>query len=219
MNDIAILKSNSVYRIGDIFLCNGPRFKKDREEILNNKKYQNTILYDYLIHKSNEKDYTLLNDCIKTYINKNHLKIPHQNELVVHVRLGDIVGNTLHRKSKFSYESVKRKYSDLISNDLFNEYNINNATIVTALHFGNDVARNRYLYEDDAKIKSLDILNDIETQIKQQNISYSIISNENIDVDFCYMANAKYFKQSFGGFSQIISELVSINGGISFDLL
>ena len=218
MNNLSILKYNSVYRIGDLFLCNGPRFKKDREQVLNNEVYKNSIMRNYLNNKSTEQDYKCLNDCIKSYAHKHNLNVPSSTELVIHVRLGDIVGNTLHRKSKFSYEKTVELYSDIFSNINLHKHDIKKVTIVTALHFGNDKARNLYMYEDDAKNKSYEIIDNILNQCKNNNYQASILSSNDIDTDFCYMANSSFFKQSLGGFSKIICELVKYNNNITFDL-
>ncbi len=62
MNNIKILKDNSIYRINDVVYMFGEQWDVDREEILSNKRYEGTILRDYLETKRYELDFETLSE-------------------------------------------------------------------------------------------------------------------------------------------------------------
>ena len=61
--------------------------------VLNNKTYNKTILHEYLKINGlyNTTNLNILLEIIEKYNSDNNLPIPQNNEIVIHLRMGDVV--------------------------------------------------------------------------------------------------------------------------------
>ena len=87
---IRVMESNSVYRLGDIILNSGHRWKHDYNIIANNDNYKNTILRAYIDNKN--PDIKIDRKCLSQVVKQFTEKVETSDDvLYVHLRLGDIV--------------------------------------------------------------------------------------------------------------------------------
>tara|TARA_X000001036_G_scaffold440125_1_gene494664 strand:- start:4196 stop:5011 length:816 start_codon:yes stop_codon:yes gene_type:complete len=207
IDQIKILKENSVYRMGDIILEKGQnRLEQDCHAILSDPNYKNTILYDYLTRKTKKPDWDTLKEIVINHTYKHKYDTAKPTDLVVHMRLGDIwdpeaPGNQAKRASQSS-----NHYKDFFVNAPFEAFpEINRIVIVTALHFGADETINRYFYNKNAASKSLEAAQDLVGQSKDAGLKVKIVSNENTDADLCFMSTARFF---VAGVSQFAEKVV-----------
>lgn len=203
LQNISILKENKVYRIGDVFTGAGIRFERDRKSILTNPQYNNTILFNYLQNKQKYRDILTMRKIIDRHIDLYNYPTPEENELVIHLRLGDILQ---HKKNiNYSHETYDRL------NKKINFKDFSKISIVTALHFGgfDDHPKGpKYMFSEKAKENSFTFFRYVESQINESGHSVKLISSDNIDQDFCYMAKSQWFVKSKRGFSNLISKLL-----------
>lgn len=210
---IAVLKGNEVYRVAEGWkLCS-----KVIGKIKYQKEYKNTILYKYLAKNVNcvKKDTNIMINAINEYQKENNIKIPDDRTLVVHLRLGDDLTFFTNEKSKDILKQI---------NDIINKYpEIDNITIVTALHYGVKHKNSMYekskskigthtrkwLYSDVSKRINYDKIKSFLKQLSSYtNKSLFIRSNTNIDHDLVFLVNAKYLLAKTGGaFTTLINEI------------
>ncbi len=204
MDNIKILKTNQVYRVNDLVLQRGIRWQQDRETILSDPKYRETILYSYLTQKRYERDFQTFKLVVRDHQSK--YERPSHDSLVIHLRLGDVMdlNDTQH------YEKARQIYKDL---HLIGLPRLKDATIVTALHFGANPLNNKYFYSDIAKERSFEILQLLSEELKIQGLNVSYKSSENIDEDLCFMSGSKYFLKSLSGLSNIVAKCMH-NGSL-----
>ena len=110
-NKIETIKSNPDYRIADVIYKKGIRWNDSKKKIINEKKYFDTILYKYL--NTNKKDIVDLKLLKKIIIREGTIKdfqFPKKNELVVHIRAGDVV--------EFDWMFLSKDYLKEINNYL-----------------------------------------------------------------------------------------------------
>lgn len=202
---IKILKENKVYRVADLFYMDGNRWQQDRDAILNNSEYKDTILFDYLMNMNHEQDF----ECFKT-IALNHAtkykQKPEHEDLVLHLRLGDsfdINGrDKIDNRVNWSYHQYKvffRKNRDYLKT-------VENVKIVTAMNFGADELTGNYFYTKECYDESMKFVDYILKRLKSLNCNVQIISNENIDIDICYIMQSKHFAPGLSKFSTLLFE-------------
>ena len=204
LQKVSILKENQTYRIGDIFFGTGIRFQRDSDSILTDPQYKSTILFDYLQDKQKERDISTMQKVIDHHIDLHNYPTPGENELVIHLRLGDILQ---HKKTINYYHET---YDRL--NKKINFKDFSKISIVTALHFGsfsNHPKGPKFMFSEKAQEESFTVLRCVESQINAAGHSVNLISSDNIDKDFCYMVKSRWFIKSQGGFSRLISNLLS----------
>jgi len=206
-NSVKVLKTNQVYRFGDLFYRRGIRWQNDRNIILNSKQYNNTILRDYLNYKKKEEDYQTLKSIALEHIKNKKYKTPEEDELVIHFRCGDIFSEEDYISKKYIIDQF-----DFFKNNIFNKKKsllnsslIKKVTVVTALHYGSNEINGLYFYNQNSHNRSFEFLNFIENEIKYYGHDMNVFSNFNIDLDFCYMISSKYFFGKVGGISNIIN--------------
>lgn len=207
ISQVQILKENSDYRCADIVYHRGRRWKHSKNQILNNPKYQNTIFNNFLKNNNgNDKNLKFLLKCIKEYCFSNNLPIPDDDELVIHLRMGDVV---VHKWF------LSKNYIDLIKKIKKNN-TINKITIVTSFAYqpwseeSIHLAKNPkpWNYTDDKQEKNEKIFSKLLSNLLEQfNLPITIYSNKNIDVDICYCVFSKHFIKDAGGFSDLMEKL------------
>lgn len=203
LQKISILKENKVYRINDIFAGAGIRFERDSKSILTEPQYNNTILFDYLQNKQKERDILMMQKIIDRHIDLHNYPTPEENELVIHLRLGDLLNQK--KDVNHYYETFKNL------NKKIDFKKFSTISIVTALHFGSfdDHPKGPWnMFSEKAQENSFAFFRYAESEINKAGHSVNLISSNNIDKDFCYMAKSQWFVKSKRGFSGLISKLL-----------
>tara|TARA_B100000886_G_scaffold104946_1_gene69957 strand:+ start:5345 stop:6115 length:771 start_codon:yes stop_codon:yes gene_type:complete len=213
INKIKIMKNNKHYRYGDVIFNKGFYWKDSIDFILENMP--DSILGKYLQNKrniyereSNDIICEKFNNVIKEHIKKNYIILPKDNELVIHLRVGDVVVKDWFLEKNYQY----------IIKNYINKYGINKCTFCTAFHYGNYIERNLWIYSDESHEKNKTKLYNLFKELTEQfKISFDVKSSPNIDDDFIYMLKAKHFVSDKGGFSTLIKNIRTYNG-LSNDL-
>jgi hypothetical protein len=135
------------------------------------------------------------------------IDLPSENDIVFHVRLGDIVvdfrfGDVFFYKKDWglTLKEIKSILQKVKKNNAGNKIILVYGSHKTGI---NQKANNKYL----KGIKKLIIENGFEIESK---------NSSNPDNDFIYMSQSKKFIRSGGGFSRITGRFVKKNGGIVF---
>ena len=217
INNIKILKHNSDYRVSDVIYKLGERWEHSGNMILKNEKYNETILQEYLkiIGIYDNFNLNILLEIIKKYNSNNNLPIPQDNEIVIHLRLGDVVVHNWF---------LSKNYIELINNILKNNNNINKITFVTCFSYQEWSPEQLYLrknaplweYTEEKHNKNIEQINILFNNIISllPNIEINIYSNYNIDYDMCYCVLSKHFIYDNGGFSNLLFKLNNLNKNI-----
>lgn len=212
--DVRVLKENKHYRFSDLFFRRGKRWRKDRDTILNDIKFKDSILRQYLEQKTEERDYKTLKEIIKYYISKNNLKCPSESELVIHLRCGDIFLKT----DRYDVRRVNKQYR-LINNLLKKQKKIftneiNKVSVVTAMHFGANELHQKYFYSEEVYNENIKFLEFFEGVINNIGYELNIISNNDFDQDLCYMASSNFFLKGVSQVTKIIEQCLVKNAKV-----
>lgn len=196
------------YRLGDIL--KGYCIKNKEYKYINGikKNLPNSIGSKYLNKTSDRKDKKLdlqiLNEILNDIKNK---KKPNKNDIVVHLRLGDVLLD--YKNDKFVYFKYKTKeYAIILENFEKTMKKIDNKKkiiLVYGIHNSNGEKK---------KILSEIYLKKIRKILKKYNFKFSERVNYNPDDDFYFMSQSNTFIKSGGGYSKIISQIVKLNGGV-----
>jgi len=207
ISQVQILKGNSDYRCADIVYHKGERWEHSKNQILNNPKYENTIFNNFLKNNNgNDKNFNFLLKFIKEYCFNNNLPIPDDDELVIHLRMGDVV---VHKWF------LSKNYINLIK-EIKKNNTISKITIVTSFAYQTWSQESMYLrkkselwnYTHEKQKKNEKGLFKFLSNIQNQfNLPITIYSNKIIDVDLCYCVFSKHFIKDTGGFSDLLEKL------------
>lgn len=209
-NKLALLKSNTTYRLGDVFLRAGNRWKQDRHTILTGTKYDGTILKEYLLNKTHERDYTTLKNVINQIGDEKQYLQPDKNELVVHLRTGDSMDTEIKYNNSARIPDLTDKINQIkrVISATTENNQIEKITAVTALHFGNEAATGLFQYSDEIYTRNIEFLEGFIKNINDIGFELNIMSNSEIDRDIYYMARSKHYLPSISNISKIISKCV-----------
>jgi len=196
------------YRLGDII--KGYFINTNNNKYLNNivKTIPNSIGGKYitltknLAKKDKINNYTILKNIIK----EKTIEFPNHNEIVFHIRLGDIIsgfknGDIVINKKNWGinlkqinniFKSIKDKKKKII--------------LIYGSHKKNINIKNNNLF-----------LSKVYKILKENGFKFENKNSGNPDKDFVYMCNSKIFIKSGGGFSRIIADIVKMNGGKVID--
>ena len=204
--NIKILKENKVYRFTDLVLQRGIRWREDRETIMTDKQYSNTILYDYLsslgsLTKNEKPNLRYLHECIIKHSINNNLKLPKKDFLTIPLRLGDILDIPGRYKKSINYYS--NIYEKILQSRLKEPKGI---YIVSAMHFGANDKNGMYFFTEEAKNKSLALFSNIVDQLRSLECPIEVISHDDIDVDICFIARSEYIFPSESKMTQLIRD-------------
>jgi hypothetical protein len=192
----------NIYRLGDLVIINN-MLPEHCDIILND--YPNSIASEFILEKKNKsinyyygnpsKD--IRNETIKIisniamkYANENINLIPEDinNSMVIHLRLGDVMGGKLwHEKERLPFDIDDLKIK--INNDEIKKY------IIGKCHYDYAVFND---YDECNKL-SLDYLNKV---IKEFNAIH--LNTDNADLDLSCAIKCKIFVQGRGHYSQLI---------------
>lgn len=187
------------YRFSDVIRHSGHYWRESTQFILDNKRFEGSILREYIeqspghnLNSMNKNFRSVLKDMIQR---RTPSRIPANDELVIHLRLGDIN----HISSKDYKGIIKRYVSD---------QNIKRVTFCTAFHYGNNYDQNMWIYTDTQHKKNVNkVKTMLGTLMSLQHITIDVKSTHNIDDDFLFMCKAKHFESHDGGFSKLIQEV------------
>jgi hypothetical protein len=163
-----IYKHNKHYRLGDIILEQGHRYKHDREIVLTNPKYKDSFLYKYLTNIG----HIPLVDIFNTY---SDTITPSNQTLYINLRLGDVVmkntGEIHHPecygKSKGTFLYNPEKLYNMVTTTIDLNKQINNICLVSALHFGDNEMYNIWKWSSEAEHENYKLLEPILCKLKE----------------------------------------------------
>lgn len=221
INNIKTLKTNSDYRICDIINKRGRRWEHSLKMVLQDTKYDNSILKNYLTkNPKNELNISLFYECIKDFKSKRkNIKVPSSDELVIHLRLGDIVTNEWFKKTE---KHFPQKLANNI-NAISQKNTFKKITIVTCFAYQAWSKECINYYKGSKKpadwgytnekqlinyLHILNILNTIRSECSEHCLD--IVSNRNPDLDIIYCTYSNLFlldsRTPYGGFSALLNE-------------
>lgn len=202
LTDIRIFKENKTYRVTDLILRKGVRWEEDRQTILSDKQYAGSILFKYLTKKRYENDLGTLQDIIHDHINVHNVEQPREDELVVHLRLGDVMDDY----DKRTYDNCLAMYKNFAARIPLKKLPVDRATIVTAMHFGANEKNGKYFFSERAKTRSYKIAELVATQLVERGLDVRFFSHDDVDLDFCYMVGSHYFVKGQSKLSDLVVE-------------
>ena len=212
--------SGTAYRLGDIVARNDPYVCSGY--YLN--KHKGTIGYEYAAKTNERNNFRVLYKISK--LRKKKLKtIPKNNEIIVHLRLGDVielsnlsVDEYLETNKKFDkvavgmnclvqYIKPRKFYEDYILKNIKKIKEIDTVVFVAGDH-----------QELDSLKKSKEYLEKVSEIFEHNGYKIKVRFNEyTADDDFVYCSNAKYFVPSGGRYSELISNVAKFNNGKVYD--
>lgn len=211
------MHNRPVYRLGDMFMYSEIQRKFNLGgKYYHLKHFSDSVASEYMKKTTKKADYDTLHKIIIQ--RSKNIEVPILNELVIHLRLGDVIDNSpysveelLQKQRAYitpysrSYVKPMSYYEDIL--DKIKDYNIHHITLVGGVkNKKNDdyVSRIKEFFERNGYRVELRISNNFEW--------------ENADDDFLYMCNSKFFVPSGGNFSKIICELVNRNNNKCFNI-
>ena len=202
--EIEILKANKHYRFTDLILCRGIRWAQDRQTILEDGRYKNTILRKYLertqnIHLMEPPRLRDLYEIISQHAFENNFKRPDLNSLTIPLRLGDIT----EKKQRFD-QSI-RLYKNLRQNIKKLEIPTPKTIyIVCALHYGANEINGKYFFSEDSYRKNYRLFEMIYNQLSKLDSKIVLVSSRDIDKDICFISRSHYIYPSESKMTKLI---------------
>ena len=159
-----------------------------------NKNFPNSIASQYVkkVGYPNSfkiEDYKTIKDIFSTF----KYKKPDKSALVIHLRLGDTVAKDYGDEYSYGmkyYESLLRKVRE--------NKKIKKIDIVTGLHI------NVYVKESNERLNQI-------VHLFEKYYPVEVILTKNPDKDFYYMSHSKFFANSGGGFSLLVTNYLKKN--------
>ena len=202
--EIKILEANKHYRFTDLILCRGIRWAQDRQIILEDERYKNTILRKYLerthnIHLKKPPRLRDLHEIIYQHAFENNYKRPGVNSLTLPVRLGDIT------EEKERFDQSIRLYKNLHRNIKKLEIPTPKTIyIVSALHYGANEINGKYFFSEDSYRKNYELFEIIYKQLSKLNSKIVLVSSRDIDKDICFISRSHYIYPSQSRMTELI---------------
>lgn len=202
-----IKKSTLGYRLGDMVELWGLDHIDGKKYHF--KNFPNSIASRYLkITTTVPHDVNILNKIISLSPFKDYKK-PEKNELVIHVRLGDVIINEIPKlvfNSKKNHRYLRNKiYYDNIVKKL--PKHIEKITLVTGFHYKNGIKKSK---------EYLGLIEKFLNEKGYKNIQMFI--DRNADEDFLYMSHCNYFVTSGGNFSNLVAKMVKHKNGTVYTI-
>ena len=197
-----IYKNNNIYRIGDLFFAwpaNVLRWQNERNIILTDPKYKDSVLYDYLTNKTREHDYEALKFACQRFILKNNCVTPKKNELIIHLRLGDMMNYY-----KNDYEKSDTAFINYLKK--FDYSHLAKVTILAVINFAGYKGNWDNRYDVNREQRSISRFNSVMNFFTELGIPVSHFS-KSIDEDFCYGAFSHNLITTTGGFSELMKKI------------
>jgi len=221
-------RHKSLYRLGDFV-----KKKVYREELYPSyiEDYPNSIAVEYYKKTKKNNDLDVLLEIIKS----RRKQIPDSNALIIHMRIGDVIDSRPETVNEFLTKYVDYHLDDgtkhnyvkplIYYKEIFEKKENDLKEIKEIILIGG------FHYEEDHS-KSLFYAKSLSEQIQRyfkkifrKNIKMTLEIKENesseghdksADEDFIYMASAKHFIASGGGFSDLLANLILKQDGIVY---
>lgn len=198
------LIDNYIYRISDSMKLSVSH--KINKEILENDKYDGTILRKVLTKRNNKdnKNDELIYTTMDEHIKEKNIELFDETHLVVHLRLGDIVEQFVQASGNIR-EQINKKCKE--------HPEIKSIVIVTALHYGHPSQKNKfynsgtYSYNEGSHKRNINALLEFIKKLDKP----VLIQSSDIDIDFCKMVFTKHLITTKGGFSKLVGQLNEIH--------
>ena len=203
LSSVQILSSNPVYRVSDVILQRGIRWQKDRDTILSLDKYEDTILRKYLERKSSENDYDELAKVIEEHGKERGYRRPSGDELVMHVRTGDIFSDSVKEAGRRTDLNI---YDAFIRQLDIREMNISRIVVVTAMHFGANDLNGNFFLEQKAVDRSYELLKNIDLACDRLGVDTQLYSNRDTDMDLYFMVSSQHFVKGNSNIGDIVAK-------------
>jgi hypothetical protein len=198
LSKIITLKSNPHYRMADVFFRKGCRYLDSTEKVLSLPEFDGTILKTYLqeVADVEKPDIDLLSHIFDRALRKDDPQLPEANELVIHIRAGDVTVQDSFLRKDFATE-IRRHHG------------IKRCSLVICFAFQEFIERGLFLFTEEKLEKNRETVSDFISSLLLDfcDIEFNVVSNKEIDRDFTYMVSAQYFVRDVGGFSDLICKL------------
>ena len=201
-----LYSDNKMYRIGDM-VSTYSRFL-DSGEKYHLKTFPNSIASEYMKKTKKFKKYNILADIVKERSN-NTDDLPNDKDLIVHLRVGDVVEDNSSNLSQiltnYSYNFL-HNYTCPIRNiqDKINKSKENFDKIILVAGSHKDILSPR-------SCKYIDV---VKKYFENNGHIVELRLGKNPDDDFIFMSNAKYFIPSCSGnYTLLVKKIVKILGG------
>jgi hypothetical protein len=201
-----LYSDNKMYRIGDM-VSTYSRFL-DSGEKYHLKTFPNSIASEYMKKTKKFKKYNILADIVRERSN-NTDDLPNDKDLIVHLRVGDVVEDNSNNLSQiltnYSYNFL-HNYTCPIRNiqDKINKSKENFDKIILVAGSHKDILSPR-------SCKYIDV---VKKYFENNGYIVELRLGKNPDDDFIFMSNAKYFIPSCSGnYTLLVKKIVKILGG------
>ena len=198
-SSVVLLKDNFIYRVSDSLKLAVTH--KINQEILKNEDYKGTILHRILTkRKSNSLDDDMIYSSLQEYTNEHEIELFDETVLVIHLRMGDIVGKTFKKVN----ELIAKIKSYLSKHD-----NISKIVLATALHYGEPMKQNKFYcagnfsYNEKSYTHNINILLDFIRKMERK----VQIQSSSIDVDLCKLVFCQHLITTEGGFGELVKKM------------
>ena len=215
------------YRLGDMFKTHLQRRRKDGAK-LHYQQFNTSIATEYIRRivdpfnsTAGDADCATMMKILKERIDRNETlqsMLPDNKTLVIHLRTGDVIdnndfsireflssnnaSNSVHRNR--SYTRGLPFYADIWDQIQSAHILIDRILVITGWHY------------EIHHFRSIAYINEVIKYLEQMVDRVEIRVNESPDEDFIIMSRSRYFVQSGGGFSRMVSGMVQMNGGRVF---
>ena len=198
ISKIVTLKSNPHYRMADVVYRKGFRYRDSTQAILAASEFEGTILKRYLLDNPDieSPNIPLLSRIVGRTVASRKLHLPQHDELVVHIRAGDVVEHDWFLKTNFAEQIEKYSTARICS-------------IVICFAFQEFIEKGWWLFSNEKLQKNVAMLEALLVNLLSQfpEIRFDVVSHREIDADFIYMVMAPHFIRDQGGFSDLICDV------------
>ena len=198
VDKIKVLESNPHYRIADVFYMRGWRYRDSAIQVCKEPAFSDSILRLYLDSSKNASAPCIvkMQAACSEFLSNNTVEVPQENEVVIHVRAGDVIDNSWFLKTPFIEE-------------LKNHPDAQKCTIVTCFAFQEYKERNKWMYSDEKLAENRIQMRGLFIDMMEMfpSLEFDVRSSERQDLDLLYMVHADHFIRDKGGFSDLVCDL------------
>lgn len=202
------------YRLGDMIKGWGRDDEKNGIKA-HFKYYPNSIVSKYLKKTNDNNNIEVLNEVCDIIKKRNNVKIPFPNELVIHLRLGDVIENSKYSSTQHWENYLNSEGPGLPGYKYIKPKSFFINVIKKIKNKHKNIDKIILIWGDHKNLKSLKKSNEyikrINDLFNRHHYDVNVFFNRDADEDFIYMSNAKYFVPTGGGFSKLISKMVQFN--------
>jgi hypothetical protein len=208
---------------GDGPVCIGTRYD-DTEETLQDyifRQFPRSIAAQYLKQTKSINDMKVLSNIVDEYVTSRNLRIPADDAMVMHLRVGDVIDGTkvpVHDFLNRRVDSWQALFGPdepctwspvyvrcLASFDRAlkktEELGIHKISLVYGFHINHHTI-----------LKSKRYLASLVVYAQSKGFEVELITDQDADVSFAYACNAKHFIPGGGGFSKLMAKVVRQKG-------